>query len=58
MEPVLAEICRAHLASASDSDDQISSDDDASSDAISEEEFYESLNSQNSADVQDNHALE
>lgn len=56
-KPVIAEICRAHLASALDSDGQIASDDDASSDANTEEEFYESLNSQNSADVQDNHAL-
>ena len=56
--PVLAEICRAHLTSALDSDGQIASDDDASSDANAEEEFYESLNFQNSADVEDNHALE
>ena len=44
-------ICNEHLASALDSEDQVSSDIDASSGSDGEEEFFESLETQTVADV-------
>ena len=55
---ILSKICNEHLASALDSDGQISSEDDVSSNTDVEEEFYESLDKQSVVEVQEHHAVE